>query len=373
MTDLAHLALVAAMLAITTTAAGAASPIVIAHRGASGYLPEHTLPAKAMAHAQAAGFIEQDIVLTRDDVPVVLHDVYLDAVSDVAERYPGRARADGRHYAIDFTLEELRGLRLWERCDPETGRPTYPGRFPPRTGVFRIATLEEELDLLDGLARSTGRRAGVYPEIKQPAWHRREGHDPTPIIAEVLRRRGLDGKDAACFVQCFEADELERLRTSLGWQGRLILLVGEAPADGPDPLLTPGALAKQRSWTGSGRHSCVWSEPIAGRRAWWRRPTPPGSPSTPTRFGSIGCRLSRRRRRRRWRCCSTTRESTACSATSRTSASRGSSDAGPGAAPQTDSAAARPPGPISNLKKRSAERAGFIRARFPLSRIFCDS
>ena len=244
MTDLAHLALVAAMLAISPTAAGAASPIVIAHRGASGYLPEHTLPAKAMAHAQAAGFIEQDIVLTRDDVPVVLHDVYLDAVSDVAERYPGRARADGRHYAIDFTLEELRGLRLWERCDPETGRPTYPGRFPPRTGVFRIATLEEELDLLDGLARSTGRRAGVYPEIKQPAWHRREGHDPTPIIAEVLRRRGLDGKDAACFVQCFEADELERLRTSLGWQGRLILLVGEAPADGPDPLMTPGALAK---------------------------------------------------------------------------------------------------------------------------------
>lgn len=237
------LALVATMLATVTTT-GAAAPLVIAHRGASGYLPEHTLPAKAMAHAQAADFIEQDVVLTRDDVPVVLHDVFLDAVSDVAERYPGRARADGRHYAIDFTLEELRSLRLFERCDPKTGRPAYPGRFPPRTGSFRIATLEEELDLLDGLARSTGRRAGIYPEIKQPAWHRREGHDPTPIIAEVLRRRGLDAREAACFVQCFEAEELERLRTALGWRGRLVLLVGEAPDEGPDPLLAPGALTE---------------------------------------------------------------------------------------------------------------------------------
>ncbi|MFM7243909.1 MAG: glycerophosphodiester phosphodiesterase [Planctomycetaceae bacterium] len=243
MTARISLSLLATMLAIVTTT-GAAAPLVIAHRGASGYLPEHTLPAKAMAHAQAADFIEQDVVLTRDDVPVVLHDVFLDAVSDVAERYPGRARADGRHYAIDFTLEELRSLRLFERCDPKTGRPTYPGRFPPRTGSFRIATLEEELDLLDGLAHSTGRRAGIYPEIKQPAWHRREGHDPTAIIAEVLRRRGLDAREAACLVQCFEAEELERLRTALGWQGRLILLVGEAPDAGPDPLLDPGALAK---------------------------------------------------------------------------------------------------------------------------------
>jgi len=243
MTDRVRLIVTTAMLAIATSA-GAAPPIVIAHRGASGYLPEHTLPAKAMAHAQAAPFIEQDVVLTRDDVPIVLHDVFLDAVSDVAERYPGRARADGRHYAIDFTLDELRGLRLFERCDPKTGLAVYPGRFPPRTGAFRIATLEEELDLLDGLARSTGRRAGIYPEIKQPAWHRREGHDPTPIIAEVLRRRGLDAKGAACFVQCFEAEELERLRNALGWQGRLVLLLGAAPKDGADPLLAPGALAE---------------------------------------------------------------------------------------------------------------------------------
>lgn len=231
-----------AFVAMLTAASVAAAPIVIAHRGASGYLPEHTLPAKTLAHAQAADFIEQDVVLSRDDVPVVLHDVHLDSVSDVAERYPGRARPDGKHYAIDFTLDELRGLRLFERRDPRTGGQAFPGRFPTGTGGFRIASLDEELDLLDGLARTTGRPVGIYPEIKQPAWHRREGHDVTPILVEVLRRRGYDAKDAACFVQCFEADELARLRHDLGWRGRLVLLVGDAPDEGPDPLLASGAL-----------------------------------------------------------------------------------------------------------------------------------
>ena len=68
---------------------------VIAHRGASGYLPEHTLEAAAMAHAMGADFIEQDVVLTRDNVLIVLHDLYLDAVSDVASRFPRRKREDG--------------------------------------------------------------------------------------------------------------------------------------------------------------------------------------------------------------------------------------------------------------------------------------
>jgi glycerophosphoryl diester phosphodiesterase len=239
MIDPRRLVLVAMLISPPATAA----PLVIAHRGASGYLPEHTLPAKAMAHAQGADFIEQDVVLSRDDVPVVLHDIHLDAVSDVAERFPGRARADGRHYAIDFTLAELRDLRLCERRDPKTGRQVFPDRFPAGTGTFRIATLEEELDLLDGLARSTGRRAGIYPEIKQPAWHRREGHDITPLVVDVLRRRRLDARDTPCFIQCFEAGELARLRTDLAWRGRLVLLLGGPPTDAADPLLAPGELA----------------------------------------------------------------------------------------------------------------------------------
>ena len=234
------------VFATLAAAAAQAAPIVIAHRGASGYLPEHTLEAKALAHGQAADFIEQDVVLTKDDVPVVLHDVHLDAVCDVADRFPERRRDDGRFYALDFTLAELRTLRFSERRDPQTGRQVFPGRFPAGTGTFRIATLAEELEFLAGLDRSTGRRTGIYPEIKQPAWHRREGHDISPLVLDVLRKHGFATKDDFCFLQCFDADEVQRLRRELGWEGRLVQLVGEAPAGatGPaDPLLADGMLA----------------------------------------------------------------------------------------------------------------------------------
>lgn len=233
------------VLATLATAAAHAAPLVIAHRGASGYLPEHTLEAKALAHAQAADFIEQDVVLTKDDVPVVLHDIQLDGVCDVADRFPDRRRSDGRFYALDFTLDELRTLRFSERRDPQTGRQVYPDRFPAGTGIFRIATLAEELEFLAGLDRSTGRRTGVYPEIKQPAWHRREGHDISPLVLDVLREHGFAAKADPCFLQCFDADEVRRLRGELGWQGRLVLLVGEAPDDADaaaDPLLADGVL-----------------------------------------------------------------------------------------------------------------------------------
>ena len=77
-------------------AAQTAKPVVIAHRGASGYLPEHTLEAKVLAHGMGADFLDQDVVLTKDDVPVVMHDIQLETISDVAHRFPDRKRANGR-------------------------------------------------------------------------------------------------------------------------------------------------------------------------------------------------------------------------------------------------------------------------------------
>jgi glycerophosphoryl diester phosphodiesterase len=233
----------AVLLALACNAAADDGPLVIAHRGASGYLPEHTLEAAAMAHAQGADFIEQDVVLTKDGIPVVLHDLSLEAVTDAAERFPGRARVDGCRYAIDFTLDELRLLRVHERRDHKTGRQRYPGRFPADTGDFRIATLAEHLALVAGLERSTGRRMRVYTEIKHPAWHRNEGQDVTTATLEVLRAHGHDG--AGCRLQTFDRDEVRRLRHDLKWPGGLTLLVGEASRDaagGRDPLLEPGAL-----------------------------------------------------------------------------------------------------------------------------------
>src|ERR1043165_1359827 len=97
-----------------------ASPIVIAHRGASGYLPEHTLAAKALAYGLGADYLEQDIVLSKDDVPVVLHDIYLDTVTDWSRRFPERKRSDGRFYALDLSLAELKQLRVTERFNAKT-------------------------------------------------------------------------------------------------------------------------------------------------------------------------------------------------------------------------------------------------------------
>ena len=218
-----------------TAIAQESKPLVIAHRGASGYLPEHTLAAKVYAHALGADFLEQDIVLTKDDVPVVLHDIYLDTVTDVAKRFPERKRADGRYYALDLTLAELKQLRAAERFNAKTGAPVYAQRYPSGAAPseFRIATLEEELQLIAGLNRSTGRNVGVYPEIKQPKWHRAQGHDISRIVVPILLRYGYAAKTDACFLQCFDLAEVKRLRHEIGWRGRLIMLI-EGKAKGED-------------------------------------------------------------------------------------------------------------------------------------------
>jgi len=211
--------------------AGAAEPrkVVIAHRGASGYLPEHTLEAVAVAHALGADYLEQDVVLTRDNVPVVLHDIHLDTVTDVARRFPDRKREDGRYYVIDFTLAELKQLRVHERVSLGSGQPVFPGRFPLGSASFEIPTLEEELQLVQGLNKSTGREAGVYPEIKEPAWHRKQGRDLSPIVLELLARYGYRTKADRVYLQCFDFDEVRRIREELRFQGRIVQLIGDTP------------------------------------------------------------------------------------------------------------------------------------------------
>jgi glycerophosphoryl diester phosphodiesterase len=201
--------------------------LVIAHRGASGYLPEHTSEAKALAHAMEADSLEQDVVLTKDDVPVVVHDIYLDTVTNVAKAFPARQRDDGRYYAVDFTFDEIKSLHVTERVDRRTQKAVYPGRFPAWSGDFRIASLAEELALIAGLNRSTGREAGVYPEIKLPAWHREQGRDPSRIVLEELRKAGYRGPGAKVFVQCFDPAELRRIREELGCDLPLVQLIGD--------------------------------------------------------------------------------------------------------------------------------------------------
>lgn len=195
----------------------AQTKIVIAHRGASGYLPEHTLPAKAMAYAQGADFLEQDLVMTKDDQIIVLHDHYLDRVTDVDKKFPNRARKDGRYYAIDFSLAEIKSLNFTEGWTIENGikKQDYPNRFPMEKSIFKIHTFAEEIEFIQGLNHSTDRNIGIYPEIKAPWFHQNEGKDISLAVLKVLKQYGYTSKDDLIYLQCFDPNELKRIKVEL--------------------------------------------------------------------------------------------------------------------------------------------------------------
>ncbi|CAM1351914.1 glycerophosphodiester phosphodiesterase [Tenacibaculum crassostreae] len=199
--------------------------IVIAHRGASGYLPEHTMEAKAMAYAMNPDYIEQDLVLSKDNVPIVIHDIELDDVTNVAEVFPDRKREDGRFYVIDFTFEELQKLQVTERFNPKTGKQFYPKRFPKGKGNFKLHSLQQEIEMIQGLNFSTGKNIGIYPEIKNPAFHHQHGKDIAKITLDILSNYGYKTQKDKCIFQCFDAKELERVRKELKSELFLVQLI----------------------------------------------------------------------------------------------------------------------------------------------------
>ena len=224
--------------------------VVVAHRGASGYLPEHTLAAKSMAYAQGADFLEQDVVMTKDDKLVVLHDRFLDRVTDVADVFPERAREDGRYYAIDFTLEELRKLSFSEGFTVDDGKKVadYPERFPLGKSHFGLHTLSEEIEMIQGLNHSTGRDVGLYVEVKAPWFHQSEGKEVSKAVLETLKHYGYVDHDDNAIVQVFDPRGLKRihdeLQPELGMDLRLVQLMGETSWDmtfqpGTDGKLEP--------------------------------------------------------------------------------------------------------------------------------------
>lgn len=221
-----------------------ANPTVIAHRGASGYLPEHTLEAVILAYAQGADYIEQDLVLTKDLQLVVLHDIHLETVTDVEQVFPTRKREDGRYYALDFTLAELKTLRVHERTD-EQGKQVFSQRFDGQSD-FRIATFEQEIELIAQLNRQFKRNVGLYPEIKSPAWHKSQGVDISQLVLNTLRKHNLDNLDSQVYVQCFDFAEVQRLRNDLGAKVKLVQLLAEnswnESASDYDFLRTPQGL-----------------------------------------------------------------------------------------------------------------------------------
>ena len=199
---------------------------VIAHRGASGYLPEHTLEAATLAFAMNPDFIEQDAVITKDGIAVVLHDIHLETVTNVEQVFPERARKDGRFYALDFTLAELRTLQVHERANSK-GEQVFTKRYTGNTANFTVATLEEHYELITQLNREFNTNVGVYTEVKSPAWHNEQGVDASQIVIASLTRFNLANKDANSYLQCFDFDEIKRIRKDLNYAGKVVMLIGE--------------------------------------------------------------------------------------------------------------------------------------------------
>jgi len=125
---------------------------------------------------------------------------------------------------------------VFERMNAQRDGAVFPSRYPHRSGDFRISTLGEEIEFVQGLNRSTGRDVGIYPEIKRPAWHRGEGVDLSALVLDALSRYGYRNRADSVYVQCFDAAETRRLRDELGTELRLVQLIaenawGESPTD----------------------------------------------------------------------------------------------------------------------------------------------
>ncbi len=214
------------------------SKIVIAHRGASGYLPEHSLAAKAMAHAMGADYIEQDVVMTKDDHLVILHDPYLDRVTNVMDVFPSRSRevfGQKRWLAIDFTLKEIKQLQMTEGFELEENsrnkKQIFSNRFPMFKSHFQVSTLEEEIELIQGMNKSRDKNVGIYVEIKAPWFHQLENKDISLRTLEVIKRYGYSTKQDKVFIQCFDPDESKRIHDEvmpmLGIDLKLVQLIAE--------------------------------------------------------------------------------------------------------------------------------------------------
>ena len=200
--------------------------IVIAHRGAPGYVPEHTLLGVGIAQSWGVDYVEPDVVLSKDSVPVILHDIHLETTTNVEKFFPHRKRKDGRYYAIDFTLKELKTLSVHERVDLEGNGPVFPKRFPLNSLNFKIPTLLEYINLIDGMNRSSKKNVGLYVEIKAPEFHLKEGKDILKTVYVILKERGYEGEKRA-IIQCFYPETLKRLKNEFHSQIPRVLLIAE--------------------------------------------------------------------------------------------------------------------------------------------------
>jgi glycerophosphoryl diester phosphodiesterase len=221
------------MLAVAAMVLTQHAPLfVIAHRGASGYRPEHTIESYRLAIEMGADAIEPDLVITRDGVLIARHENEIGDTTDVAERFPQRRttkQIDGNPvtgwFAEDFTLAEIQTLRARERL---------AFRSHEHDGRFGVPTFDEVLDLAASASRDSGRPIAVYPETKHPTYFRRLGLPLEDVLLDRLKAHGLVEKDAPVLIQSFERPSLEYLRART--RVRLVQLTSSAADVTPERL-----------------------------------------------------------------------------------------------------------------------------------------
>src|SRR5215212_4649021 len=246
-------------------------PLVIGHRGAPAYRPEHTTASYELAIDLGAEVIEPDIVVSRDGVLIVRHENELSWSTDVGGRpeFAGRHTTkviDGKHctgwFAEDFTLAELRTLRAVERM------PEYRPLNAAYDGHFGILTLAEVIDL--ARTRSTEeRQIRVLAELKRPGWSAEQGLPMAELVSEELRRLGATDEHGSVMLQSFDAAALRDLRARLGERGPQIVQLVNDHAEG-DRMVTPAGLREISTYAQGIAPSVErifgrGSEPLAGR------------------------------------------------------------------------------------------------------------
>jgi glycerophosphoryl diester phosphodiesterase len=238
------------LASLAMTAPALANPIVIAHRGASGERPEHTIASYTLAIEQGADFIEPDLVMTKDGVLVARHENEISGTTDVADHPEFKARKatktiDGQSmtgwFTEDFTLAELKTLRAKERL------PMLRPANSKYDGQFAIPTFQEIIDLAKAKEKDAGRRIGIYPETKHPTYFRSIGLALEAPLAALLAKNGYATKDDPVFIQSFELENLKTLRGLTGLRLIFLMDASGGPADGSGrtyaDLATPAGLA----------------------------------------------------------------------------------------------------------------------------------
>jgi glycerophosphoryl diester phosphodiesterase len=208
------LALLAGLAVAGTSAQPAAPKQAIAHRGASGYAPEHTAAAYKLAMEQKADFVEPDLAVSKDNVLFCMHDDTLERTTNVAEVFPDRpsagyrSRQPGKHWlGNDFTMAEIKRLDAGKWFKPE-----FSGQ--------RIQTFQEAIDLVRG-------KAGLYPELKSPELYKSRGVDQVKLFVDLIRKNGLEKpeslKTTPVIIQSFDEEAIRRVAVDLPTVPRVFL------------------------------------------------------------------------------------------------------------------------------------------------------